>query len=126
MGGVKCISLRPEKERENICFFYTAHSLFFHLFSNQENGTFQRTTEGSIIIHFLQHESLHLLPSVFSLDFSSTKHYFSYFCRLEKDSVQMAGNWTSAGLHITHFLMLYSRLVSKRSCLCLEKLKDDE
>ena len=120
MGGVKCISLHPEKERENICFFYTAHSLFFHLFSNQENGTFQRTTEGSIIIHFLQHESLHLLPSVFSLDFSSTKHYFSYFCRLEKDSVQMAGNWTSAGLHITHFSMLYSRLVSKHLCLCLE------
>ena len=70
MGGVKCLSLRPEKERENICFFYTAHSLLFHLFSNQENGTFQGTTEGSIIIHFLQHESLHLLPSVFSLDFS--------------------------------------------------------
>ena len=21
MGGVKCLSLRPEKERENICFF---------------------------------------------------------------------------------------------------------
>ena len=73
--------------------------------------------------HFLQHESLHLLPSVFSLDFSSTKHYFLYFYRLEKDSVQMAGNWTSAGLHITHFSMLYSRLVSKRSCLCLDNWK---
>ena len=116
MGGVKCISLRPEKERENICFFYTAHSLLFHLFSNQENGTFQGTTEGSIIIHFLQHESLHLLPSVFSLDFSSTKHYFSYFCQLEKDSCK----WQGIGLHITHFSMLYSRLVSKRPFLCLE------
>ena len=31
--------------------------------------------------------------------------------------------WQGIGLHITHFSMLYSRLVSKRSFLCLENWK---
>ena len=33
MGGVKCVSLRPEKERENICFFYTVPILYSFIYS---------------------------------------------------------------------------------------------
>ena len=33
MGGVKCLSLRPEKECENICFFYTVPILYSFIYS---------------------------------------------------------------------------------------------
>ncbi len=122
MGGVKCLSLRPEKERENICFFYTVPILYSFIYSpiKRMGRSKGRQRVQSLFISFNTNLCI-FYPLFFLWIFlSSTKHYFSYFRQLEKDFVQMARNWTSAGLHITHFSMLYSRLVSKRSFLCLE------
>ncbi len=112
MGGVKYLSLRPEKECENICFFYTVRILYSFIYSpiKRMGRSKGRQRVQSLFISFNTNLCI-FYPLFFLWIFlSSTKHYFSYFRQLEKDSVQMARNWTSAGLHITHFLMLYSDL----------------
>ena len=116
MGGVKCVSLRPEKERENICFFYTVPILYSFIYSPIERmgRSKEQQRVQSLFISFNTNLCT-FYPLFFLWIFLRQNTIFRTFVGWKKTLKLDFGRLT----YYPFFDALF-RLVSKRSCFCLD------